>query len=314
MPDLRVVEQPRRDRVRGAAARRAPLAGPAPPAPRRDARLADVGRPRTTTGVGIGELDRVLGGGLVPGSWSSSAASRGSASPRSSSRRPRAVTGRSPPGLRIRRGNLGRPGPPGGGPGPPIPHRSRRGPARGPTARDAAAAWRRSVDLPIPGSPPTRTSEPGTSPPPRTRSSSPIPIGRRGDSAATSARGVARRRGQPGRGRPSRATRAARGRRSRRGCSTPRRRGTGPPSAGRRRRRTGRRSGSGLASLGHRRRVGRPSGLRPASSPRRRGSRGRLPSRSTTIVVPGSYLPSRRCSARTSSTMFWITRRSGRAP
>ena len=35
---------------------------------------------------------------------------------------------------------------------------------------------------------------------------------------------------------------------------------------------------------------------------------------STTIVVPGSYLPSRRCSARTSSTMFWITRRSGRAP
>ena len=37
-------------------------------------------------------------------------------------------------------------------------------------------------------------------------------------------------------------------------------------------------------------------------------------SRSTTIVVPGSYLPSRRCSARTSSTMFWMTRRSGRAP
>jgi len=35
---------------------------------------------------------------------------------------------------------------------------------------------------------------------------------------------------------------------------------------------------------------------------------------STTIVVPGSYFPSRRCSARTSSTMFWITRRSGRAP
>ena len=35
---------------------------------------------------------------------------------------------------------------------------------------------------------------------------------------------------------------------------------------------------------------------------------------STMMVEPGSYLPSRRCSARTSSIMFWITRRSGRAP
>ena len=47
---------------------------------------------RLTTG--IGELDRVLGGGVVPGHWSCSAASRGSASrrcccrPRRTSRRP----------------------------------------------------------------------------------------------------------------------------------------------------------------------------------------------------------------------------------
>ena len=33
-----------------------------------------------------------------------------------------------------------------------------------------------SVDLPIPGAPPSSTSEPGTRPPPSTRSSSPIPV------------------------------------------------------------------------------------------------------------------------------------------
>ena len=33
-----------------------------------------------------------------------------------------------------------------------------------------------SVDLPIPGEPPSSTSEPGTSPPPSTRSSSPMPV------------------------------------------------------------------------------------------------------------------------------------------
>ena len=36
---------------------------------------------------------------------------------------------------------------------------------------------RRSVDFPIPGSPPTSVREPGTIPPPSTRSSSPIPVG-----------------------------------------------------------------------------------------------------------------------------------------
>src|ERR1700694_4359935 len=45
-----------------------------------------------------------------------------------------------------------------------------------------------SVDLPIPGAPPIRTSEPGTIPPPSTLSSSPMPVlNRRSAAAATSA-------------------------------------------------------------------------------------------------------------------------------
>ena len=44
-----------------------------------------------------------------------------------------------------------------------------------PVAATPAATWRRSVDLPIPGSPPKRAIEPGTKPPPRTRSTSPMP-------------------------------------------------------------------------------------------------------------------------------------------
>ena len=36
-----------------------------------------------------------------------------------------------------------------------------------------------SVDFPIPGAPPTRTREPLTAPPPRTRSSSFIPVSKR---------------------------------------------------------------------------------------------------------------------------------------
>src|SRR5438105_5291873 len=39
-----------------------------------------------------------------------------------------------------------------------------------------AAACMSSVDLPIPGSPPTRTTEPGTIPPPRTKSNSARPV------------------------------------------------------------------------------------------------------------------------------------------
>src|SRR4051794_26214793 len=45
----------------------------------------------------------------------------------------------------------------------------------------AAHCWAtssRRVDLPTPGSPASSTTAPGTSPPPRTRSSSPTPVGR----------------------------------------------------------------------------------------------------------------------------------------
>src|SRR6266704_1486559 len=37
-----------------------------------------------------------------------------------------------------------------------------------------------SVDLPTPGSPPSRTSAPATTPPPKTRSNSPTPVETRG--------------------------------------------------------------------------------------------------------------------------------------
>src|SRR5215218_10972357 len=68
------------------------------------------------------------------------------------------------------------------------------------TFRPAAARFARapvvSVDLPMPGAPPMRTSDPGTRPPPRTRSSSPIPVERRstlGASTCPSATGVSAR-------------------------------------------------------------------------------------------------------------------------
>ena len=44
-------------------------------------------------------------------------------------------------------------------------------------ARRAAAAWINSVDLPMPGSPPTSSTEPRTKPPPVTRSNSAMPRG-----------------------------------------------------------------------------------------------------------------------------------------
>src|ERR1700744_1152763 len=40
------------------------------------------------------------------------------------------------------------------------------------------------VDLPIPGSPPTSRAEPGTRPPPQTRSNSLIPVARRGGASS----------------------------------------------------------------------------------------------------------------------------------
>ena len=42
-----------------------------------------------------------------------------------------------------------------------------------------AVTWSRSVDLPTPGSPAIRMAEPGTTPPPHTRSNSSIPVSRR---------------------------------------------------------------------------------------------------------------------------------------
>ena len=78
----------------------------------------------------------------------------------------------------------------------------RPAPARLPSAIEV------SVDLPMPGEPPSSTSEPGTRPPPSTRSSSPIPVCRRGTAAprrrravtgltAAGGRAAARRRGRP---------------------------------------------------------------------------------------------------------------------
>ena len=65
--------------------------------------------------------------------------------------------------------------PPAGAPARPTPRPRRRAsacpsPARWPSAMLV------SVDLPIPGDPPSSTSEPGTRPPPRTRSNSPSPV------------------------------------------------------------------------------------------------------------------------------------------
>ena len=76
-----------------------------------------------------------------------------------------------------------------------------------------------SVDLPIPGEPPSSTSEPGTSPPPSTRSSSPMPVDMRSTGAApTSRSGAGRARARPAApGRPH-APRAARPRAAPRAC------------------------------------------------------------------------------------------------
>ena len=96
-----------------------------------------------------------------------------------------------------------------------------------------------SVDLPIPGEPPSSTSEPGTSPPPSTRSSSPIPstcaARARADLAQRARHSAGPRARPPAPGEPPPRARRARlrapGRRSggapRRACSTPRIRGTG---------------------------------------------------------------------------------------
>ena len=53
-----------------------------------------------------------------------------------------------------------------------------------------AIAWSSSVDLPMPGSPPTRMAEAGTRPPPSTRSNSSKPLLARGGWASVVARSV----------------------------------------------------------------------------------------------------------------------------
>src|SRR6185312_5770774 len=51
-----------------------------------------------------------------------------------------------------------------------------------------------SVDLPMPGSPPTKRAEPGTNPPPVTRSNSPMPVMRRGGGASSDLRSSSSKR------------------------------------------------------------------------------------------------------------------------
>ena len=89
------------------------------------------------------------------------------------------------------------------------------------------------VDLPIPGEPPSSTSEPGTRPPPRTRSSSPIPVDIRLTAVPpTSLSGRGAWRSPRSGSRPARAPAPARdparacGTPPLRGCSRPRSRGT----------------------------------------------------------------------------------------
>ena len=133
-----------------------------------------------------------------------------------------------------------------------TPRRSRRGrgdpPRRGRRRQRpgaAASTCRRPARLP------TRTSDPGTRPPPRTRSSS-ADVGRDardgglGDRAERhDVRSHVRPRATPAPRPPSRHSRGrCSARPSRRGCSTPSRTGTGLPSGGTTRRTPGRRSGS----------------------------------------------------------------------
>ena len=63
--------------------------------------------------------------------------------------------------------------------------------AAAPAAARRPSDWSRRVLLPMPGSPPSRVTEPATRPPPSTRSSSSMPVGLRGaPSGSTSASGT----------------------------------------------------------------------------------------------------------------------------
>ena len=129
-------------------------------------------------------------------------------------------------GARARR--AARPGP---APAACSPRPTRRAPPRRPRPA-APSACSSNVDLPMPGSPPSRVTEPGTRPPPRTRSSSATPVGRGRalggvdleDRRRPVGRPVARRAGP----RPGGAPRPPP-----RGCSTPPHVGQRPPTSGR---------------------------------------------------------------------------------
>ena len=187
----------------------------------------------------------------------------------------------------------------------PIPRPSRTGPSR-PRAATPAATWSRSVDLPMPGSPPSRTTEPATSPPPRTRSSSPMPTGRRSVVS-------------PGAGGGQRHGRCAGAREGRRGGARTRLVADdgldqGVPLAARAALALPPEDG-GAAGLADEPALGAGHGRAPG---RRQASTGvfasvasmlrPLPSgfASTTIVSPWLYRPSSRCSASGSSIRFWI--------
>src|SRR5258708_4701055 len=76
-----------------------------------------------------------------------------------------------------------------------------------PACSRRAAHWSKRVDFPIPGSPPTSVTEPGTMPPPSTKSNSASPVRQR---SAPPALTSARRTGGGPAGRPARERRCAR--------------------------------------------------------------------------------------------------------
>ena len=221
--------------------------------------------------------------------------------------------------------------------------------ARGTPLRQAPGQLQEQRDLPIPGSPLNRTIEPGTRPPPKTRSISPIPLAMRSASALETA---AMASAEPQRQRRSRARAAtlpaaARARPSRPTCSRPR----SPRTA-----QTTRRAGPALladidgaigpddglqiADRAERpivadqvvRRVTRARSAHPAVAGRSGGGDGFLllaawrrdraavdghgpvRVRVVTIVSPGSNAAISIRSASGSSIWCWISRRSGRAP
>ena len=79
-------------------------------------------------------------------------------------------------------------------PGPATPRPTRTAPTV-PAAARLPSAPPVIVDLPMPGAPPISTSEPGTMPPPSTRSSSPMPVSNRASAGASTSRERHRLRG-----------------------------------------------------------------------------------------------------------------------